>query len=111
AGCKVKVSEAEFRVSREPKAVAGLECPTDALWDRRWRLTGPDDARLRIRALGAEGLRTCKDWRVIGLSRAALIVSPAIWRGEALVAAPLAGKANGWTAEIVTPFPQGVLSH
>lgn len=111
AGCKVKVTGAEFRVAREPKAVAGLECPTDTLWDRRWRLSGPHDAGLRIRALGAEGLRACKDWRATGLSRAALIVSPAIWRGEDLIAAPLAGKTNGWMAEIVTPYPEGVLSH
>lgn len=111
AGCKVTVTVAELRVSREPKTVAGLECPTDVLWDRRWRLTGPHDPALRIRALGPDGLRACKDWRESGLSRAALIVSPAIWRGEELIAAPLTGKTNGWMAEIVTPFPEGVLSH
>lgn len=111
AGCRIKVSGAEFRVCREPKAVAGLACQTDALWDSRWRLSGPYDPALSIRALGADGLRNCKDWRATGLNRAALIVSPAIWRGEVLVAAPLAGKANGWVAEIATPFPQGVLSH
>jgi tRNA(Ile)-lysidine synthase len=111
SGCRVRVSEDEFYVSREPKAVAGLECRTDALWDHRWRLTGPHDPALRIRALGAAGLSACKDWRETGLSRAALIVSPAIWRGDDLIAAPLAGKANGWRAEIVTAFPQGVLSH
>jgi len=111
AGCKVKVSTAELRVAREPKAVAGFECPTDAVWDRRWRLTGLHDPTLRICALGALGLSACKDWHATGFSRAALIASPAIWRGEDLIAAPLAGKANGWMAEIVTPFPQAVLSH
>ena len=111
AGCKIKLCEAEFRVAREPKSVAGLETPTDALWDNRWRLAGPHDPALSIRALGADGLRACTDWRDAGPSRAALVVTPAIWRGETLVAAPLAGKANGWVAEIVTAFPQDVLSH
>lgn len=111
AGCKVKVTGAEFRVSREPKAVAELECPTDALWDNRWRLSGPHDPALVVRALGGEGLRACKGWRETGVGRAALIVTPAIWRGEDLVAAPLAGLPNGWKAEIVAAFPDDVLSH
>lgn len=111
SGCKIRVGEAEFRVTREPKAIAGQECPTDALWDSRWRLAGPHDPALRIRALGSDGLRACKDWRATGLSRAALIVSPAIWRADALVAAPLAGKANDWMAEIVAAFPQDVITH
>lgn len=111
AGCKVRVRETEFRVCREPRAVAGLVTPTDALWDNRWRLAGPHDPALRIRALGADGLRACTDWRDSGPSRAALVVTPAIWRGETLVAGPLAGKANGWAAEIVKAFPQDVLSH
>lgn len=111
AGCKVRVGEKEFGIAREPKAVAGLETATGALWDGRWRLSGPGDAALSVRALGAEGLRACKGWRDTGYSRAALAVSPAIWRGDKLIAAPLAGKANGWTAEIVTAFPKDVLSH
>lgn len=111
AGCRVMLSGAGFRVSREPKAVAGLQCLTDAIWDKRWRLTGPHDPGLRIRALGAEGLRACKGWRATGLSRAALVVSPAIWHGRDLIAAPLAGQSIRWAAEIVTGFPQDVLSH
>jgi len=66
---------------------------------------------LRIRALGAEGLRACKTWRDSGISRAALVVSPAIWRGKTLVAAPLAGHGAGWTAEIVTGQPCTLITH
>lgn len=111
AGCRIVVKDAEIRITREAKAVMGLEGPTDMLWDNRWRLTGPHDPGIRVRALGAEGLRQCPDWRATGHSRAALVVSPAIWRGNALVAAPLAGMGNGWTAEIVAGFHSFLLSH
>lgn len=111
AGCAIRCTNEEIRVLREPKAVAGVEARTTNLWDNRWRLTGPHDPALFLRALGPEGLVQVKDWRATGLPRAALIVTPAIWRGDTLIAAPLAGLGNGWTAEIVTPFPEGVLSH
>lgn len=111
SGCRIRVSEAEVRITREPKAVAGLEGPTDAIWDGRWRLCGPHSTELRVRALGAEGLRACPNWRETGFSRAALVVSPAIWRGESLVAAPVAGHNDGWTAEIVAGFHSFLISH
>lgn len=110
-GCCLRVDAAAIRVLREPKAVAGLEAPTDALWDGRWRLSGPHEAGLTVRALGSEGLRQCADWRATGRSRAVLGVTPAVWRGPALVAAPLAGRAAGWTAEIVADFGSGLFSH
>ncbi|MEZ5778970.1 MAG: tRNA lysidine(34) synthetase TilS [Paracoccaceae bacterium] len=111
SGCRIRVSETEIRIVREPKAVAGLETASQALWDDRWRLVGPHDRRLTVRALGTEGLRQCDDWRATGHSRSALIVSPAIWRGATLIAAPLAGMGNAWTAEIVASFHSFLLSH
>lgn len=110
-GCRVRVTEAEVRVVREPKAVAHLACPPDQLWDNRWRLEGPAEPGLEVRALGAAGLRACKDWRATGISRDALLVSPAIWRADALVAAPLAGLPNGWTARIDAGFRSFIISH
>ena len=110
-GCRLRVGGAEIRITREPKAVAHLATPTDAIWDGRWRLTGPHHADLRIRALGAEGLRASKAWRDTGISRAALVVSPAVWRGKTLVAAPFAGHGAGWTAEIVTGQPSTLITH
>ncbi|WP_281261506.1 tRNA lysidine(34) synthetase TilS [Albidovulum aquaemixtae] len=111
SGCKIKVGDADVRIAREPRAVAGLEAPTDQIWDGRWRLMGRHDPRLTVRALGAEGLRRCPDWSRTGHSRAALIVSPAIWRGDALVAAPVAGLDNGWAAEIVAGYHSFLISH
>ena len=110
-GCRMRVSDTDVRIMREPRAVASVTCPPDQLWDNRWRVEGPTTPGLEIRALGAAGLRACKDWRDTGVSRDALLVSPAIWRGEVLVAAPLAGFANGWTARIDAGFTSFIISH
>ncbi len=111
AGCRLRSGDATFAITREPKAVAGCEVPAGELWDRRWRLTGPPGPGLTVRALGAEGLRLCDGWRATGHSRAGLVVAPAVWQGGRLVAAPAAGMANGWAAEIVTEFPSALLTH
>ncbi|MCU9847322.1 tRNA lysidine(34) synthetase TilS [Defluviimonas sp. WL0024] len=110
-GCSIRVTEDEIAVTREPRAIAGLESGTDGLWDGRWRMRGPHESGLTVRALGAEGLAQCPDWRETGHSRAALVVTPAIWRGDTLVAAPLAGRAEGWTAEIVISFGSFLIAH
>ncbi|MGR3514306.1 MAG: tRNA lysidine(34) synthetase TilS [Paracoccaceae bacterium] len=95
-GCVI-TSGREARIMREYNAVKDLACPTDQLWDGRWTLVGPHDPTLEIRALG----EAVKDtpWRDTGLPRQSLLASPAIWRGEVLIAAPVAGLPNGWTAE------------
>jgi tRNA(Ile)-lysidine synthase len=110
-GCKMALRGNDVRMTREPKAAAGLKGPTDAIWDHRWRLSGPHDAGLMVGALGAEGLRQCPNWRETGFSRAALVVSPAIWRDETLISAPLTGFSNGWTAEIAQGFHSFLISH
>lgn len=110
-GCRFRLCETEVKIMREPKAVAGLWCPTDQLWDGRWSLDGPHRAGLEVRALGGAGLTLCKDWRATGNSRDALLVSPAVWQGDTLVAAPLAGMENGWKARIVAGFDDFLVSH
>ena len=102
AGCVFSVEGRQrligmrWRITREFNAVRDIRTPTDALWDGRWRLDGPHAPELEIRALG----EAVKDtpWRETGMPRASLLASPAVWRGHALVAAPVAGLANGWTA-------------
>ena len=111
SGCRIRVTDTEVHIMREPRAVAGVICPPDHLWDNRWRVEGPAKPGLEVRALGAVGLRACKDWRATGISRDALLVSPAVWRGDVLVAAPLAGFANGWTARIDAGFASFIISH
>ncbi len=97
-------SRDRITIARELRPVAALETPTTALWDNRWRLDGPHAPGLTIRAIGAEGLRQCPDWRAAGLPQKAMLATPAIWRGTDLVAAPLAGNPNGWTARLAADF-------
>lgn len=96
AGCRARAGW----LMREPRAV-GDPVPVGQLWDRRWQVTGPAG---EVRALGAEGLRQTKDWRKTGLPREVLVVSPAVWRGDTLLAAPLAGMSADWQAKLDRPF-------
>ncbi len=111
SGCRFRCKAGAIHIHREPRAVASVVCPPGQLWDNRWVVEGPAEPGLEVRALGAVGLRACKDWRATGVSRDALLVSPAIWRGEVLVAAPLAGFSNGWTARIDAGFTSFIISH
>ncbi len=113
-GVRFRLKGNHISVMREPRAVVGLSAPCHAgggRWDGRWRLTGPAAKGEEIRALGAQGLALCPDWRTMGNPREALIVSPAIWDGGRLVAAPLAGKSGGWVAEPDPSFGMFILSH
>ncbi|WP_370161026.1 tRNA lysidine(34) synthetase TilS [Limimaricola soesokkakensis] len=97
-------------LSREVAATAPDATP-DALWDGRWQLSGPGLSGAHVAALGENGLPLCLGWRELGLPRAALLASPAVWRGETLVAAPCAGGPDEWSARIVADFPYRVLPH
>ena len=111
SGCRFRVKADHIAITREPRAVATTNGPIDQLWDNRWRVTGADAPDLSLRALGALGLRGCKNWRDTGISRDALLVSPAVWRGDALISAPLAGFNPEWSASIPNGFHKFVLSH
>lgn len=118
AGCLILPRARTLRITREYRAVAGLETGSTALWDGRWRLSGPDSKGLTLRALGAEGLSLCPGWRAADLPRDSLIAAPALWRGAALVAAPLAHPGaispEGWRLSPengVQEFVAALLSH
>lgn len=110
-GCVLRRKGHDLRISREAAALRGVAGPTDRVWDGRWQLDGPHAPALEIRVLGDVGLRYCPDWRDSGLPRASLAASPAVWAGDSLVAAPLAGLQSGWTARIVADFHTSLLSH
>jgi tRNA(Ile)-lysidine synthase len=110
SGCCFRSKDKVIRILREPKAVATHETATTAPWDNRWHLDGPHQPGLTIRALGY-GLRLVPNWRDTGLPRDALIVTPAVWQGDALIAAPLAGLTQGWTATLRPAFASFLLSH
>ncbi|XDA97471.1 tRNA lysidine(34) synthetase TilS [Sulfitobacter sp. LCG007] len=107
-GCQSVVARGAIWIFREYEAVRSLVCPADHLWDGRWRAQNAsagsrESSELELRALGPAGLSHCPDWRETGRPRTALLASPAIWRGDALVAAPFAGRPGGWTIRDETP--------
>lgn len=113
-GCLVSPADKQYVVAPELSALAGKTAATDQTWQERWRLQGPHRAGLTVAALGESGLAKCPDWRDAGLHRSVLLASPAVWDGDALVAAPCAEMANGWHAETVhgeNHFVTSVLSH
>lgn len=113
-GCRVTVGRGEIRVFREYVAVRAHRSAPGVPWDGRWRLTGPAASGLHVAALGPEGLAQCPQWRETGRPREPLLASPAVWEGAHLVAAPLAGQACGWRAELVhgpEDFFAALLSH
>ena len=103
AGCQMTVARAVLRLGREPRAVAGLTAGAGAVWDGRWRVSGPDSNGLTVAALGDHGLLSCPDWRQTGLPRRTLLAGPALWRQDVLVAAPLAGWGAGWQVQCDAP--------
>lgn len=110
-GCRFRIKDQRLSIYREPRAVKSLECRTSDIWDNRWHMIGPHAPDLTIRALGTEGLRACPDWRDQSVPRDALLVSPAIWHGQALIAAPLAGFPQGWQAKLAQRLNEVILSH
>ncbi len=103
AGCKTSHARGRMRLTREFRAVAGLESPMDEIWDGRWRISGPETDDCTVGALGEAGLALCGDWRLSAMPRASLLASPAVWRGDVLIAAPLAGFGRGWAATCHAP--------
>jgi tRNA(Ile)-lysidine synthase len=96
AGCRFR----KGWLMREPRAVGG-PVPVGQVWDGRWVVEGPGG---EVRALGAEGLRQVLDWRKAGLPREVLLVTPGVWEGERLLAAPCAGLSAGWQVRLQRPF-------
>jgi tRNA(Ile)-lysidine synthase len=115
-GCMLRRVDDRLWIFREYQAVRDERAMPDVLWDGRWVLEHAGDiaGRIECAALGEAGLLACPDWRTTGLPRDLLLASPAVWSGDSLVAAPLAGKKNGWSARIANgedAFFAALLSH
>ncbi len=100
-GCEMTVVDDMLRFTRESQAVDGLRVSASDIWDGRWKLDGPWPAGAEIAMLGETGLAECPKWRETGLPVTTLKATPAVWRDGHLVAAPLAGLTNGWTAHLL----------
>lgn len=117
------------RVSREvsaAKSAADVILQADApqgevVWDNKWCISvsnptrnvisnrQPNIGQVIVKVLG-ERIKDVPDWRDVGLPRASLMASPAVFEGETLISAPVAGYNNGFEARIVTDFLSFLLS-
>ena len=100
AGCRFMRDQAEMVALREIRAGAMAVAQAE-VWDGVWRIEGPAVEGAEIRALGAAGVQHLPDWRGLGLARAVLLVSPALWLDQRLVAAPAAKFGPQWHAKRV----------
>jgi tRNA(Ile)-lysidine synthase len=97
-GCHLSVRRGTIRIAREYAAVSALTAAPDALWDGFWRVVPEPGAPAAdtVRALGEAALAPLPDAAGPRPPRESLMASPALYRGETLVAAPLAGLGTGW---------------
>lgn len=117
-GCQIRRIASRIWIFREHNAVRNSDVAIADMWDGRWKLTKrqPDanTSELRIRALGPEGLEQCANWRLTGRPHVMLQSTPAVWRRDVLVAAPLADCDENWHAELLEhpdTFFATLLSH
>ncbi|EEE36945.1 tRNA(Ile)-lysidine synthetase [Rhodobacteraceae bacterium KLH11] len=113
-GCILSFRGKKTWISRELNAVSHKTANPGEPWDGRWIVTGPTGPDAEIRALGDAGILQLEDWRSVAKPRTALLSTPAVWAGDTLLAAPLAGFAQGWRAEMVSErsdFLAAILSH
>ncbi|MFD2737956.1 tRNA lysidine(34) synthetase TilS [Sulfitobacter aestuarii] len=117
-GCHARPNQGRIWVFREYDKVRDSRAALDTPWDGRWKLRPPADVpqneTLHVGPLGGAGLTQCPDWRATGRPHAVLLSTPAIWQGDALIAAPLAGMGGNWQAELLDGaegFFTALLSH
>jgi len=104
SGCLLSPeANGSVRLAREAHATSQIAARNRIVWDGRWLLSGPDDQDVIVKALG-DAVSLCPDWRDTGLPRTSLLASPSVWQDDVLIAAPVAGFREGWTAQIVADF-------
>lgn len=114
AGCRILNHKGKIWICREGAAMQNETASSDAIWDQNWRVFAGKLGACELRALGSQGLQACSDWRAQGCPAPVLEATPALWQGDELMAAPLAGFANGTTAEPINSaeeFFAALLSH
>lgn len=104
-GCELRWRHGSLWIYREFSAVAPCRAVPGDRWDGRWRLhpitgEGLGTGTLHIAPLGPDGLKTCPGWRDLDLPRGVLLASPGVWQEDTCIAAPLAGRAENWQAQL-----------
>ena len=92
-----------LHVTRETKGLPAPQPLTSGLiWDARWRIEGATERA--IIPLGESGLKRM-DWRQTGLSRRALLASPALDAGEEPPQSLILEPPSGLTATLMPLLP------
>ncbi|MEX0276693.1 MAG: tRNA lysidine(34) synthetase TilS [Ruegeria sp.] len=113
-GCLLVPDREKTWICRELKPVGEVVTGVAEAWDDRWIVTGPVRPNVEVRALGENGILRLSDWRELGKPRKVLLSSPAVWSGETLLAAPLAGLPGEWHVKLSEKRPEffaSILSH
>ena len=99
-GCHITSDCAVGEVCREVSKIP-IATDFDAAFDGRWDIMGDgatDD--LKIAALGEIGLPQCEGWRELGASRISLLGTPAIWKNDILICAPMVTVDPLWQCRL-----------
>lgn len=117
-GCHARRVKGNIWIFRELEAVRYMIVAPGVLWDARWRVTPVAGAAITeglcIGPLGPGGVEQCDDWRISGLPLPVVMSTPAVWRDDTLVAAPLVRPDQNWHAAVEggdETFFAGLLSH
>ncbi|WP_268247220.1 tRNA lysidine(34) synthetase TilS [Paramylibacter ulvae] len=114
-GCLIRqASDDRVEISREPNAMPSQHGIKE-LFDNAWEINAVDQiGDVVVAPVGENGISQIADWRDLGLSRYALMATPAIWRKEELIAAPIAGMCNGYTCRLTWGYHEfltSILTH
>lgn len=114
AGSQIVTRRGMTWVARELNAVEQIIGGSDGKWDLYWQMQGHQSQGHEIRVVGQGGLKQFNEWRDLDLPRTVLAVTPGVWSGEKLLAAPAAGLDAGWSVRHLKDaeeFFGGFLSH
>ncbi|WP_226554122.1 tRNA lysidine(34) synthetase TilS [Celeribacter naphthalenivorans] len=112
-GVRLLGGKDSFRLTREHAAVAGAVALPGAVWDGRWVVEGFENKDFIVRALGEDGLLQLGERPKDAPPRETLGASPAVFDGNTLISAPLAGHGAA-RARLIHPkggFYTSLLSH
>ena len=104
-GCVIKCRKAEVWLFREFTQVSNQTAPPKQVWDGRWECVCTDPSGVpdgaELRALGANGLKQCGNWRSFNLPRGVFLSHPALWHGDTVLSSPTAKPSENHRWELV----------
>ncbi len=100
-GCIIRSRSDKVFVRRELVAAQQSRLAHAGIWDARWHVDDPIDAGgTHVAVLGPDGLSQVGNWKEAGIRQEVLVCTPALWAGDQLLAAPLAGYGSDWQCAV-----------